>query len=125
MAEHNWKLRLISPTEAAKGLPPDGIPWPAGSLVIGAFDTTGKLIGRIGMVELPHIEGIWVAEEHREGLLESSLTYALVERLLDITELISRDKVLAFVSDDKPGIGSIAERHGFRKLPLTVWMREG
>jgi N-acetylglutamate synthase-like GNAT family acetyltransferase len=89
---------------------------PDNSLVVVAVKDE-EIIGRMVIINLPHIECAWVAPEHRGGILASSLEKACINRLKEL----GASKMLAIAINEE--IESYFDRRGYKKLG-TVWIKE-
>ncbi len=89
---------------------------PANTLVVGAFDD-GRLVGRLVALNLPHIEAVWIAPEHRKGLLLGWMVRLMTCKLRSLGARIS----LA-IGVDKT-MEDYLDRLGYSKLG-TIWKKE-
>jgi N-acetylglutamate synthase-like GNAT family acetyltransferase len=78
----------------------------------------GEIVGRIFLLAPTHVEGPWIREDLRGGLILNQLV-ATAER-----EAKSRgiSKVFAYAADDK--LAGYIARLGYQKEPYTVWTKE-
>jgi hypothetical protein len=76
-----------------------------------------KIVGRMVLISLPHIECAWVAPEHRGGILAARLETFCEQRLASL----GASKMLAIAVDEK--IESYFKRRDYVRLG-TVWMKE-
>lgn len=111
-------IRPLLPEEYFLASGPEGVVWPESAVILGAW-RDDKLVGWLGSVVIPHIEGLWVDEVEREsgGQIAREL-HRQVERA---SAMLGRRIIFAFVPDDKPGMGSHLLRNGYEKLPITIW----
>lgn len=114
------EIRQITPAEYVLQPADSRIDWPEGSIVLGAFASDGSMVGRIAIIDLPHIEGTWVADKFRRG----TLAFRLIRGIEDIMRRIGRSHVFAFAYDTQPEVSSYLERVGYKRMPLTVWVKE-
>lgn len=76
----------------------DGIiPDPDGSVVIVAENDAGEIIGRMIIVDVPHIEGTWVAPEARGGSVGARLEKAACQAAV----ALGLKKTFAFVTNSE------------------------
>lgn len=119
IAAMNVNLRELKPEEYSRQ-PEPVVNWPEGSYVVGAFTEEDKLVGRIAVVELPHIEGTWVDPEYRNGLLPAKMVRAVENGM----KAIGRSHVFAFAPNDIPEIADYLQRFGYEAFPVTVWVKK-
>lgn len=94
-------------------------PWPPISHILYAIDEDKNIVGRIGILQLPHIEGTWVREDYRKG-------FVAVRMLSKIEEFIAdndRKAAFAFVKSDDIDIQNYMQRFGYVELPLKVYIK--
>lgn len=103
---------------AAQEIDPDGIKWPANSIVLYAIEE-GKVVGRIGYLYLPHIEATWIAEDKRGGTLAARL----VKKMEEIVQESGSPAIFAYSYDNQPEVGGYLARQGYTRLPLSVHMK--
>jgi hypothetical protein len=95
--------------------------WPTDSFAICAFDEQGKLKGRVGMIALPHMEGVWVAHDQ----LATGLAEAMAEKLEEIVrERLGRHSLLTFIWNGATGIEKELLRLGWKDLGMKVFQKE-
>lgn len=99
----------------ARAIDPESVLWPPDSLVQYAKEND-EIVGRIGLIELPHLEGTFVAE-HKRG---SSLAFRLLKGMEDKVASLGRTHLFAFVEDSKPEQIDMLERTGYVRFPVTV-----
>ena len=96
---------------------PDGIvPDPRFITAIVA-EQDGKLLGRMFLCLMPHIEGTWIDEAARSGTIGYRLAKQIEERCREIGVI----KVMAYCM---PEHETYMERLGFTKCPYTVWEKD-
>lgn len=112
-------IKVLAPNEyQILAQAPDGvIPDPDWSIAIAEIEDD-KLIGRLFMMIVPHIEGPWIEPGYRKGRMLRDMEETLIE------EMTSRGlkKLFAFAPDEE--IESYLERSGYVKQPYTVWAKE-
>lgn len=89
---------------------------PANTWVVAGFDG-GRLVGRLIAINLPHLECLWIDEEHRKSTLGYTMERMMIERL----QSIGAKKVLAFAVDEE--MEDYCRRLGYQKF-ATAWEKE-
>lgn len=110
-------IRLLQPGEFHRlASVEEGFVPPADSLAL-VVENGDQILGRLLLVSVAHMEGVWIKPELRGGTLMRRMTREM-ER-----EAAGRGltKLLAFA---KPDMETYIERLGYRKMPLTVWEKE-
>lgn len=120
MPENALELRLLSADEMNKVKQPDDVVWPTDSFAICAFDENGTLKGRVGMIALPHMEGMWVAHEY----LTTRLAEAMVAKLEENVRKLKRTSILTFIFNDAHGLAKELEKHHWDDLGMKVYQKE-
>lgn len=98
------------------------VPWPPISHVLYAIDDDKNIVARMGLIQLPHIEGTWIREDHRNSLLATRMI-AKIENLLIEN---NRTAAFAFIKNentDDVKIQKYMERLGYIELPLKVYIK--
>jgi GNAT superfamily N-acetyltransferase len=103
----------------AREIDPEGVQWPDGTLVLYAVEQ-GEIVGRQAYLLFPHLEGAWVREDQRGG----TLAYRLVRETEKTVEDGGYPAVFAYVLDSQPDVADYMERMDYKKLPLTLWMKQ-
>ena len=117
----NLELRLLSAEEMNKIPQPDGVVWPHDSFCICAFDEQGKLKGRVGMIALPHMEGLWVSHDQ----LATGLAEGMVAKLEEVMrDKLGRTSLLTFIFSKANGLASELKKHGWNDLNMMVYQKE-
>lgn len=99
---------------------PDGIQWPEDSLHVVTFGDDGKMLARVGLVAIPHVEGTWV-----DPSLRGTTTAArMLKRMEQEVKNLGRSHIFAFAQNSQPEVSEYLERFGYQKYPLTVWAKE-
>lgn len=104
--------------EEARLIDPEGVQWPPDSVVALAREGD-EVIGRQGMIELPHLEGCWVREDKRGTRLAAQLVATMEETL----KTFGRSHVFAFVHDGDEHVAAYLERFGYARFPVTVYAK--
>lgn len=103
----------------ADSLDPEGVGWPSDAVVLYAIDEQG-VAGRAALIPLPHIEGTWVREDKRGGML----AYRLVTKLEQLVAADGRSYAVAFCLDAEPEIAEKLAGVHYERLPLSVWAKK-
>lgn len=92
--------------------------WPIDSLVIFAVEDE-KIIGKVAILVLPHIENLEIDKNNKNGFL--------MKRLLEEAENVLRDFgrncAASFIMNGNDDLTNYAERIGYKQLPATVWIK--
>lgn len=112
-----YTVRPLAPEEFPLASGPEGVIWPSGAVLLGCFSPENRLVGRIGVLLLPHIEGLWVDPNER-GV--GDIARALHTQIEDASRELGRQFVFAYVPEDLPGMGSHLRRAGYEPLNFTV-----
>jgi hypothetical protein len=104
--------------EDARKIDPEGFPWPDKSLVIFAAKQ-GKVVGRLGMLDLPHLEGPWVHEAERGGTVLSRLE----SKAEEVLKHLGNNAAFAYQLHAQPEIGDYLRRLGFTLMPINIWTK--
>jgi ribosomal protein S18 acetylase RimI-like enzyme len=113
------EIRELTPDEIIAAREIDGVEFPVESVILGAVDDNGKIVGRIALMSLLHIEGTWVDEAHRGG----SLAVRLVKKAENLLAANGFTSAIAYVAETQPEIGDYLQRFGYSRLPLAVWQK--
>jgi RimJ/RimL family protein N-acetyltransferase len=105
--------------EQAKTIDPEGVLWPPDSLVTFA-ERGNKIVGRCALIELPHIEGTWVAKEEQK----STIAFRMVNGAEKTLKHLGAKHVIAFVEANNAEVQGYVERMGYKKQRLEVWVKE-
>ena len=111
-------IRPLTEAEFPLASGPEGVIWPRGSILIGAWRGE-KLVGRIGVLVLPHIEGLHVDESERESF--GSIARALHQAVESASMELGRPAVFAYVPADKSGMGAYLQRDGYKRIEMELW----
>lgn len=87
-------------------------PNPETSIAVVAEDG-GKIVGRMLLVVMPHIEGTWIDEKYRNG----SIGYRMEREVERQSRELGVSKVMAYAPLELAGY---MERLGFRRLNIVV-----
>lgn len=87
------------------------------SIVIVAKDGN-EIVGRIMLLNLAHIEGTWVAPQHRGG----TIGWRMIRMIEKAAQRIGITKLFAYTDTDQNG--EYVERLGYRKTNFVVWVKE-
>ncbi len=119
-AKSELKVRVLIGEALKLACEPGNIPWPEDSLGVGAFDQEGKCVGRMVMINLPHLEGAWVADD-RKG---TTLAFRLLNGLEDVLRTLGRTHLFTFIPSADMNLKQMAERIGFKRLPWDIYLKE-
>jgi len=112
------KIKFLEPNEYHKLDGIDGAGFtPDNSLVAVAVDDDDKVIGRMAIVQLPHLEGSWVAPAHRGSTVGARLEKTCVNKLKEL----GAATVIGFAPDDT--LELYLKRLGYTKF-ATAWKKE-
>jgi N-acetylglutamate synthase-like GNAT family acetyltransferase len=93
------------------------VPDPSISVAL-VFKQEGEIVGRVFLLAPTHVEGPWVREDLRGGLIG--------HRLMESAEQEAKSrgitKLFAYAADDK--LANYLDRMGYQKQPFTVWAKE-
>ena len=112
------QIRPLTTSEFHLASGEEGVQWPESAVILGAWRGE-KLVGRIGSVVLPHIEGIWVDPEEREA--GGTIARVLHEQIEEAARSLGRPFLFAYVPDTHPGMAAHLSRSGYERMQLTVW----
>lgn len=114
-------LRVVPGWEMNDLWQPDGVKWPENSFCICAYDHNGKLKGRVGMIILPHMEGMWVSYDQ----LATGLAQTMEAELLKVVkEKFQATHALTFVKDKANGLAKTIEAGNWKDEHLKVYSKE-
>lgn len=105
--------------EAAREIDPEHFPWPFDTLVLFAFEDE-KVVGRSAILNMPLIEGTWVADAYRGSTLMPRLVKEVEKLLFDLKKTHS----MAWQNTEQPEVADYLTRMGYTKLPIAVWTKE-
>lgn len=94
--------------------------YPSDSIVILAIDDENKILGRIVIISLPHIENLEIEDNNSNGFLMRQL----LTQAEDVLRELNRTCAVSFISNNNEKALDYAQRYGYEKLPMTVWMRD-
>lgn len=103
----------------ARAIDPDKIEWPDDTIVVYAREGE-KIVGRSTIMQIPHIEGTWVDEQHRR----STLAPRLVAKVESIMKQANKKASFAFIQNSQPEVAGYMERIGYARMPLEVFSKE-
>ena len=111
-------IRPLEPQEFHLASGPEGVQWPENAIILGAW-RGDKLVGRCGVVLLPHIEGLHVDESERES--GGVIARELHKQIEEASALLGRAAIFAYVPTTHPGMAAHLGRSGYVPLEMTVW----
>src|SRR5215469_9379570 len=109
-----------TPNRAAAQADPRGVDWPAGTSAVVLRDTDGTVKAFAAVIVLPHIEGLWVAENARH----SSIPAHFVKALEDIIRNNGLSHVWTFANDADPKFKTYLDRFHYERMPFSVYMKD-
>lgn len=114
------RTEVLTGTEMQKIPQPDGVQWPDDSLHVVTFGDDGKMLARVGLIAIPHVEGTWV-----DPSLRGTTTAArMIKRMEDEVRNLGRTHLFAFAMDSQPEVSQYLERFGYRQFPASIWVKE-
>jgi N-acetylglutamate synthase-like GNAT family acetyltransferase len=78
----------------------------------------GEIVGRVFLMEPVHVEGPWVKEDHRGGIIGKRLMDAAAEKAKNA----GVKKLFAYAADET--LAGYLKRLGYQQEPYTVWTKE-
>lgn len=105
--------------EHAQAVDPHSVKWPASSLVTYAY-RGDQIVGRCALIEVPHIEGTWVAPAEQK----STVAFRMVDSAEKTLKHVGKTHVIVFVESDNAAVQQYAARMGYKLQPLQVWVKE-
>ena len=104
------EARLIDPQE---------IPWPADSVVAYAIEDN-EIIGRVGLLQFPHIEGTWIRDDKRNGFI----LMRLMNKVEEVLENENRASVFSFAESNNTEVQDYLKRLGYVEMPLKIFAKK-
>ena len=92
--------------------------WPIDAFVIYAIEDE-KILGRIAIVVLPHIENLEVEDNNKNGFLMKQL----LEEAENVLKNFNRTCAASFIMNDNLTAINYAKRLGYEKLPAEVYIK--
>ncbi len=89
---------------------------PDNTMVAAAFDK-GRLVGRLVLINVPHIECGWIDPAYRNGTLPQRAEWLLV----NILRSLGAQKAFAFATDER--MEDYIRRLGYERF-ATAWIKE-
>lgn len=110
-------IRVMTPQEY-NGLvdKPEPLELPKDAVVVGIFKD-GRLIARTAVVNMIHLEGTWIAQEERNGMLGARL----VAQAEKEARGAGATTMIAYTAEKQHG--EYMKRLGYEKADLEVWMK--
>jgi hypothetical protein len=114
------EIKVLKPEDyhLLKQAPDEFVPDPAMSVAVVAMDGE-RLVGKVLLVILPHVEGPWIHPDYRGGLIAKRGHDLLAEA---VKEKWNITKLFAFGATEE--IEGYLKRLGYTKEPLSVWSKE-
>lgn len=117
MLPSDIQIRPLTLEEFPLASGPENVIWPSNAVILGAWRGE-KLVGRIGLVVLPHIEGLWVDPAER-GV--GDIARALHSEIENASRELGREFIFAFVPENLPGMAGHLSRAEYEKLPIELY----
>jgi|SRR6185295_145143 len=95
------------------------VPWPPTSHILYAINENKDIIGRMGLLQLPHIEGTWIREDYRNG----TIAVRMISKVENLLVENDRTAAFAFIQTKDEDIQNYMERLGYIELPLKVYVK--
>jgi len=114
------RTEVITGSEMTKIPQPDGVPWPEDSLHVVTLDDDGRLMARVSLIAIPHVEGTWVDP----SLRGTTIAARMLKRMEEEVRNLGRTHLFAFAMDNQPEVSQYLERFGYKKFPVSVWVKE-
>lgn len=93
------------------------VPDPDNSIAVVAEDQ-GKIVGRMFLVAMPHIEGTWIHPDKRNG----TIAYRLEKAMSEEAKRRGIPMLLAYVPT--PEVAGYMQRLGYKREPYIVLSKE-
>ena len=117
-SDNRTQIRVLTGPEMREIPQPDGVKWPEDSLFVCAF-RDGQMVGKVGLIALPHVEGPWVAPEMRG----TTLFARMHSRMEEEVKALGRTYLLIVLPEDDRTLESYAARLGYERVPVTTWAK--
>ena len=118
-SDNRTQIRVLTGPEMREIPQPDGVNWPEDSLFVCAF-RDGQMVGRVGLIALPHIEGTWVAPEMRG----TTLAARMFRRMEQEVKGLGRTHLLILLPEDDKTLDGYVARVGYERLGVSMWAKE-
>ena len=114
------EIRILKPEEyhLLDDIPaPDAVRLnPENTWVVAAVED-GRVIGRLVALSLPHLEGAWIAPEHRGRTIGAQMESVLTDKMKELGASL----VMAYATDET--MESYLTRLGYSRL-ATAWRKD-
>lgn len=110
---------IVLDGKTAREVDPHKVEWPDSSLVTYAH-RNGKIIGRLALLEFPHLEGPWVDEAERGTTIFAQMVDGAEKTL----KHCGKTHAFAFLDETSAEMKGYAERLGYKRKPIEVWVKE-
>ena|ERR1044071_5470184 len=104
--------------DRARLIDPEKLPFPSDARVLYIFEDN-QIIGRLALLNVLHIEGAWIREDKRNGLILSKL-FDHIEVELKNEE---RTSALSFARENDEDVINYMKRIGYEQLPFKVFLK--
>ena len=118
-SDNRTQIRVVTGPEMREIPQPDEVKWPEDSLFVCAF-RDGQMVGRVGLIALPHIEGTWVAPEMRG----TTLAARMFRRMEQEVKTLGRTHLLILLPEDDKTLDGYVARVGYERLPVSMYAKE-
>lgn len=109
-------IRRSKPGEQVRTF--DGVQFPPNRSIALVAENDSEIVGTVFLVEPLHIEGPWVKESERGGILG----YRLMQAAENAARGIKVKTLFAYAATDE--LADYLQRLGYSKMPLTVYAKE-
>ena len=115
-------IKLLEGEERVQALALDGfvIPVAEDTLVLGAVED-GRVIARVILLQMLHLEGTWIAPDRRGGGI---LARRLVKAAEEMIVKCGATHAMAYTPEADPKIGEYMQWLGYTRFPVTVWAKQ-
>lgn len=102
--------------ESARAIDPESLSWPDSSIVAFAIDEDSKeVVNRLGIISLPHMEGLLSANGTVKELVELNENY-LKENGATMAH--------AYTLKNNLDLQTKMRELGYKKVPVDVWLKK-
>lgn len=103
----------------ARAIDIEKLPWPDDAKVIYAFDENDQIIGRIALMNVLHVEGAWIKNDRRNGIVLGRL----FEKVEELLKEDNRTSALSFIKEDAKEIIAQMPKANYIQLPYKVFLK--
>lgn len=111
-------IRVLKPSEYGllSSVEEGYVPDPDLSLAL-IVEEEGRIVGRMMLIPMYHIEGTWIEKSHRGG----SILSRMMKQMEDLAKAKGLTKLLSYAT---PEVETYIKRLGYKKQELTVWAKD-